>query len=89
MKIVEKNYEVCSVGSNLKWSLKEWLEGRWKQGKSQIYEITKLKMTKERIQKVMKLLGISEELAKKYFKKECFCCGKKLNPEEIGMSLKV
>ena len=32
--------------------------------------------------------GISEEMAVKYFKKEC-SCGKKLNPTEIAMFLKL
>lgn len=36
-----------------------------------------------------KLLGISEELAEKYFNRKCNKCGKKLNPTEVAMFLKM
>ena len=35
-----------------------------------------------------KIKGISEELAIKYFKRVCVC-GKKLNPDEVAMFLKL
>ena len=88
MKIVEKNYEVCSVGSNMKWTLEEWQNGMWKQGKSKEQFLIYLKPTKTNVKALADIKGISEELAIKYFERKCQC-GKKLNPDEVAMNLKV
>lgn len=88
MDIIEKNYKIKNVENRLKWTLEEYLNGKWKVGLSKIHEYTIKAPTSERIKEVSNILGISEEMALKYFKKEC-SCGKKLNPDEIGMFLKM
>lgn len=87
-KILEKNYEITHVKERLKWTLEEWKHGKWKQGTGKEYEIINKKKTKERIKELAEIKGISEEIAEKYFNKTC-PCGKKLNPTEIAMFLKL
>lgn len=87
--ILAKGYEIYGVERRLKWDLLEWCEGgRWKSATSKESELTTKKATPERVKELAKLKGISEEMAVKYFKKEC-SCGKKLNPTEIAMFLKL
>lgn len=87
--ILTKGYEIYGIGSRLKWDILEWCEGgKWKNAVSKEYELTTLKATPERIKELSELKGISEEIAAKYFKKTC-SCGKKLNPTEIAMFLKL
>jgi phosphoadenosine phosphosulfate reductase len=88
MKLVEKNYEVMDVGNRLKWTLQEWLDGKWKQGMSKEQYLIQNKATKQKIKELAEIKGISEELAEKYFQRKC-SCGKKLNPDEIAMNLKM
>ncbi|AEB77241.1 phosphoadenosine phosphosulfate reductase family protein [Clostridium botulinum] len=87
-KMLEKNYEVWGVKRRLKWTKEEWINGgKWKQGMSKEYELTRLKPTPERVQKLAEIKGISEEIARRYFQHRC-SCGKLLNPDEIAMFLK-
>ncbi|HJG96995.1 MAG TPA: phosphoadenosine phosphosulfate reductase family protein [Romboutsia timonensis] len=87
--ILAKGYEIYGVERRLKWDLLEWCEGgRWKSATSKESELTTKKATTERVKELAELKGISEEMAVKYFKKEC-SCGKKLNPTEIAMFLKL
>ena len=89
MEIVAKNYEKKNVGRRLKWSVEEWTYGgKWKQSQSKEYEIISRKKTDERVKQLAELKGISEEIAAKYWEKECEC-GKKLNPTDISMFLKI
>lgn len=87
MKMVERNYKIWGVERRLKWSLDEWRNGKWKQGTSKIQELIQKKETEERVNEVSELLGISNNMARKYFRRKC-SCGKKLNPGEIAMFLK-
>lgn len=87
--IVEKNYDLYSVETRLKWTKEEYIqEGKWKQSTSKIQEYITKKPTPERIKIVAELLGASEEIAEKYFKQKCKC-DKKLNPDEVAMFLKL
>ncbi|MEG2289657.1 MAG: phosphoadenosine phosphosulfate reductase family protein [Clostridium sp.] len=88
MSMVEKNYEIWHIERRLKWSLEEWKNGKWKQGTSKIQEIIQKKETDDRVKEVSKILGVSYDLARKYFRRKC-TCGKKLNPGEIAMFLKI
>ena len=85
----EMNYINCNVEKRLKWTLEEWKLGKWKQGMSKENEILKLKKTKDRIKELSEVKGISEKLAEKYWDKNICNCGKKLNPDEIAMNLKL
>ena len=51
-------------------------------------EILSKKPTKENVQALADLKGISYNMAEKYFNKVC-SCGKKLNPDEIAMYYKM
>ena len=89
MDILSKGYDIYGVGKRLKWTREEWCEGgRWKNATSKEYELTTKSPTEERVKELAELKGISEDLARKYFKKECEC-GKKLNPGEVAMFLKI
>lgn len=88
LKILEVNYEKMDVKNRLKWSLEEWQNGRWKEGVSREYNLIKLKPTEERIKELAEIKGISEDIARIYFKRQC-SCGHKLNPDEIAMNLKI
>lgn len=75
--------------NRLKWTKEEYVqEGKWKSSTSKLQEYITKKPTKERVQEVANILNVSEEIAEKYFKQSC-SCGKKLNPDEIGMFLKL
>ena len=88
-QIVEKNYELYNVKNRLKWSKEEYIqEGKWKSSTSKLQEYITKNPTKVRVQEVANILNISEEVAEKYFKQTC-SCGKKLNPDEIAMFLKL
>lgn len=88
--ILPKSYEKQLIGERFKWTLNEFINGKWKSGTSKIYEITRKSPTKERLKEVCDIMGIdSEELAKQYFSKKCCKCNKQLNPSEVGMNLKL
>lgn len=87
-ELLLKNYDRYGVEGRLKWTKEEWLKGRWKAGVSKDYELTIRKATPERVKELAELKGVTEEVAKKFFKKEC-ACGKKLNPTEVAMNLKM
>ena len=90
MNIVSKNYEVKNVAKRLKWTLKEYLGGKWKVGLSKEYELLSKKKTKERVEELAEIKGISYDMAEKYWNKSCSKCGKaKLNPDEIAMFYKL
>lgn len=83
-------YKVNNVGSQLKWTEEEYVDsGKWKSGTGYEYYITGLKRNTERIRLLAKRKGCAEEVAAKFWDKECSCCGKKMNPSEISMSLKL
>lgn len=87
--IVEKNYELYNVENRLKWTKEEYIqEGKWKSSTSKLQEYITKNPTQERVKEVSNLLGASEDIAKKYFKQTC-SCGKKLNPDEVAMFLKL
>lgn len=87
--ILEVNYDVYNRGQALKWTKEEYIEGeKWKTGESKIQGIITKKKTLERIKEVSEILNVSEEVAEKYFKNKCKC-GKRLNPDEVAMFLKL
>ena len=89
-EILPKSYKNGLIEERFKWTLEEWIKGAWKKGTSKIYEITKNTPTKERVEEVMEIMNIRDyNLAKKYFNKTCHKCGKRLNPTDIGMNLKM
>lgn len=88
LDIIAKNYETTRVQRRLKWTLEEYQNGKWKQGTGKVQEILKLKKTNERVSQVAGLLGIEETTAAKYWDRSCGC-GKRLNPTEIAMYLKM
>lgn len=87
MDVIVKNYELYDVKNRLKWTIEEWINGKWKQGTSKEQDIIQNNPTPERIKELAEIKGISEELAAKYFRKVC-SCGKKLNPDEVAINLK-
>ena len=87
--MLKKNYEITCVEKNLKWTLKEWCNGKWKRAVSKEYELINASPTKERVKQLADLKGVSEDMAKKYFKKKCYECGKNLNPTELAMFYKL
>lgn len=87
--ILEKGYEIYGIQKRLKWDLLEWCEGgKWKNATSKESELTTKKATPERIKELAELKNITEDMAEKYFNKECKC-GKRLNPTEVAMFLKL
>lgn len=88
IRILEKNYELTDVANRLKWTLEEWLQGKWKQGTSVEQDIIQKKPTKENIKRLADVKGITEDIAIKYFNRKC-SCKKKLNPDEIALNLKL
>ncbi|HBG2133297.1 TPA: phosphoadenosine phosphosulfate reductase family protein [Clostridioides difficile] len=89
INILSKGYKIYGVDRRLKWSLFEWCEGgKWKKSISKEFELTTKKATPERIEELSKLKNIPKEIAVQYFNKKCEC-GKKLNPTEIAMFLKI
>lgn len=87
--ILSKGYEIYRIKKRLKWDELEWCEGgRWKSATSKEYEIITKKPTEDRIDELAEIKGISKDMAKKFFQKKC-SCGKKLNPNEVSMFLKL
>ena len=87
--ILEINYDTYNRGEALKWTKEEYiLDGKWKTGESKVQGIITKKKTEERVKEIAETLNISENVAEKYFKNKCKC-GKKLNPDEIAMFLKL
>ena len=86
--ILKNSFEKLCVKENFKYDFDEWINHKWKSGISKEYEIIQLKATPERIKELAELKGISEDIAKKYFKNACKECLKRLNPNEVGMNLK-
>ena len=88
MNILEKNYINTGVEKRLHWTLEEYKNGKWKTGISKVQELITKKYTEERSLELVKILGISKEMADKYWNREC-SCGKKCNPTEIAMFYKL
>jgi len=87
VEILKKNYEIYHVEKHLKWTLEEWVNGRWKAATSKEYELINLAPMEDRIKQLAEIKGISEAMAKKFWNKKC-SCGKKLNPTEIAINYK-
>lgn len=87
-KILEKNYDIYDIKDRLKWSIGEWINGKWKTGTSKEQEIIQKTATDARIKELAEIKGISEAMAKKFFNKKCKC-GKKMNPTELAMFYKL
>lgn len=87
--ILKRGYEINHVKQNFKWTLEEYLNGQWKEGKSKERFIITKKATPERIQELATLKGISYNMAAKYFNRSCAGCHKKLNATEIAMFYKM
>lgn len=87
-KILTKGYYINHVQRNFKWTLDEWLNGQWKEGKSKERYIIQRNPTPERIRQLADIKGISENMARKYFQRTCKTCGKKLSPSEIAFFYK-
>ena len=88
--IINTSYDKYEVWNRLKWTRYEYVDlGKWKCGTGFEYEITNLKMTDERVKELASRKGCTDEIAKKFWDKTCSCCGKKMNPSEISMSLKL
>ena len=87
-KVLKNSFENLEVYKNFKYTFEEWINHKWKNGTSKEYEITRLKPTDERVKELANIKGITEDVAKKYFKNKCCKCGKDLNPNEVGMNLK-
>ena len=84
------SYDTYETWNRLKWTRYEYIDlGKWKNGTGFEYEITNKKMTDERVKELSKRKGCTEDIAKKFWDKTCTCCGKKMNPSEISMSLKL
>jgi phosphoadenosine phosphosulfate reductase len=86
-EVLKRNYEIYDIKNHLKWTLEEWINGKWKRGTSKEYELINLAPTEDKVKELAKLKGISKTMAKKYWGKKCNC-GKKLNPTEIAMNYK-
>lgn len=87
--MLRESYNVNNVGKQLKWTEEEYVDfGKWKTGTGFEHYITSLKMTPERVNELAKRKGCSEDIARKFWDRECSCCGKRLNPSEVSMSLK-
>lgn len=87
--ILTKSYTSTFVYENFKWSLEEWINGKWKLGSGKEHELIHKKATPARIKELAKIKGVTEDIAVKYFNKQCSCCSKKLNADEIAMNLKI
>lgn len=88
IEILKKNYELYDVANRLKWTLKEYIQGKWKAGISVEQELIQKKPTQKNVKKLSEIKGISEDIAIKYFQRKCDC-GKKLNSDEIALNLKI
>lgn len=88
INILTTEYKLYAIGNQTKWTLEEWLNGAWKHGTSKEYLITSLKPTQARVEQLASIKGIDNETALKFWNKSC-SCGKKLNPSEISMFLKL
>lgn len=85
--LLTQNYIHKRVEKRLKWTLEEWLNGKWKQGMSKEQELVK-KHTPENVKKFAEFKNIPIDVAEKYFIKKCVDCNKKVNPTDTAMSLK-
>lgn len=87
--LLEIHYEKKNVARRLKFTKDEFInQGYWKSGASKEYFLINKKATPERIRELSELKGCSEEVASKYFNRQCKC-GKKLNSDEVGMYLRM
>lgn len=84
-----QNYDLYNIGPRLKWTKEEWQLGKWKEGTSKERELLILKKTKERVEQLAAIKGISPEIAEKYWDKQVCVCGKRLNPDEVALNLKL
>ena len=89
VEILKKGYEQMHVAQNFKWTLEEWINGQWKEGKSKERSLLILKPTPKRVQELAQLKGISAAMAKKYWNRNCRDCNKKLTSTEVAMFFKL
>jgi phosphoadenosine phosphosulfate reductase len=89
MDILEKNYTLCFIKENLKWTLDDWKQGRWKEAKSKEYKVCKCgkKMNPSELAMFYKTYGRYENVEKDdrvVLCKKCFCLNENINVKEYA-----
>lgn len=85
IEICKKSYYSRQVTQTY-MSEEEYINGKWKNPTHKISSIIKNK-TEKNIKAIAEIMGLSEEMAEKYFISNCKC-GRKLTPSQIGMYYK-
>lgn len=88
-EIIRQSYRLHEVTQISGYTEDEYVNGKWKTGKSQSLHYLNRKPTKENIQAFADYKGLSFEMAAKFWNRICGECGKKLNPTEISMYYKI
>lgn len=93
--ILTKSYEVTNVKYRLKWSLDEWINGRWKAQLSKEYYLIfdetmygKPASLQDRVKELASIKNISTDTAAEFFVQSCTKCGSKNTPDSIALSFK-
>ena len=83
-----KDYEIFQT-KRLGWTLDEWINGVWKKPKCKNADLLNRNPTDENVKLYANIKGISEDMARKYFNRNCGCCGKSVSENEIAMFYKL
>lgn len=83
--IAAKNYERYGAAQVMGYSVDEFIHGAWKSARSKDMEFLDKKPTKENIHEYAEYKGLSDEMAAKFWNRECRECGKKASPVAMSM----
>lgn len=83
--IAAKNYERYGAAQVMGYSVDEFIHGAWKSARSKDMEFLDKKPTKENIHEYAEYKGLSDEMAAKFWNRECRECGKKAPPVAMSM----
>lgn len=83
--IAAKNYERYGAAQVMGYSVDEFIHGAWKSARSKDREFLDKKPTKENIHEYAEYKGLSDEMAAKFWNRECRECGKKASPVAMSM----
>lgn len=88
-KIVKRNYEIYSQAKCSGYTVEEYINGKWKTPLSKDFEFLNKKTTPVNIHNFAEYKGLSDEMAEKFWSRECGLCGKQCSPVAMSMFYRV
>lgn len=87
--IARRSYDSYEATSCLGYTVEEYINGKWKTPLSKDFEFLNKKPTPVNIHNFAEYKGLSDEMAEKFWSRECGLCGKQCSPVAMSMFYRV